>query len=132
VAQRPVAVSLLLCEQIIIEAGTRNCPPVNCFSRRYVEQVPSEPISFAVLAYLADGIGEMQLELFIERLDTMEEIYRDVYPIRFTGPLQEIRAQLFVRHLSFPVVGDYQVQLVALGDVVAQKKLRIVERRRKT
>jgi hypothetical protein len=38
--QRPVAVGLLLCEQVIIEEGTRNVTPVNCFSPRAVERFP--------------------------------------------------------------------------------------------
>lgn len=30
----PIAIGLVLCEQIIVEEGTKNVTPVNCFSVR--------------------------------------------------------------------------------------------------
>lgn len=32
--QRPVVVGLVLCEQVIIEEGTRNVTLINCFNKR--------------------------------------------------------------------------------------------------
>lgn len=85
-----------------------------------------------MLAYLTDGIGEMELELFIERLDTMEEVYREAFLLRFNNPLQELRCRIAIRNCSFPDVGQYQLQLVAVGEVIAQKKFQIVQWRAET
>ena len=125
-AQRPVAVSLLLCEQVIIEAGTRNVTPVNCFSQHFVKRVPPEPMSFVLLAYLTDGIGEIKLEVVIEQLDTLEEIHRRALTVRFGNPLEEMRCQFQFRNFLFPVVGGYQIQLQVADEMIAQKRMLIV------
>jgi hypothetical protein len=36
-AQRPIAIGLQVCEQVIYEEETRNVTLVNCFRQRYVE-----------------------------------------------------------------------------------------------
>jgi hypothetical protein len=126
VAQIPVAVGLLLCEQVIIQEGTRNCTPVNCFSERFVRRVPTEPMSFELLAYLTDGMGEIRLDLVLERLDTLEEILRHSRTVRFRGPLDEMRFRVAFRNRSFPVAGGYQFQLRAGGELIAQKRFIIV------
>jgi len=74
--QRPVAIGLLVCEQVIIEEGTRNFTPVNCVSRYTVKEIPSVPFPFVVFTTLVDGIGVMPLEIRIQRLDTLEVITR--------------------------------------------------------
>jgi hypothetical protein len=87
---------------------------------------PSEPVPFTVLALLTDGVGEVMLEVVIERLDNLEEIYRYQHAYRFAHPLHEIRFQLRVVRCSFPVAGVYQVSLLADGEVLAQRRLTIV------
>jgi hypothetical protein len=47
--QKPVALSLVLCEQVIIEEKTRNMTPVNCFRRHKVDKLPSDNFSFVCL-----------------------------------------------------------------------------------
>ena len=126
--QRPVPIGLLLCEQVIFEEGTRNVTPVNCFSSRTVPRVPSDPSPFVVFALLTDGTGEMTLEIVIERLDTLDVIYRRSYRTRFPGPLHEIRCLVRIADCSWPITGQYQVLLLAENEVVAQRKLRIISR----
>ena len=52
---RPTVISLVVCEQAIVEEGTRNFTLVNCFSRLRVRQIPSEPQRFTVYVLLTDG-----------------------------------------------------------------------------
>ena len=59
---RPIAIGMVLCEQVILDEGTHNITPVNCFSVREVEDFPDRATFFA-LAWLANGLGEMQAEL---------------------------------------------------------------------
>ena len=50
-----MAVGLVTCEQVIVEDRTKNITLVNCFGKRLVQTIPSEPHSFAVFALLTDG-----------------------------------------------------------------------------
>ena len=129
--QKPVAVGLLLCEQVIVEEKTRNVTPVNCFSRLMVERVPSEPVAFVLFATLTDGLGEMSLGVTIERLDTLNRIYQRFLTMRFTDPLQEVRYILRVRNSSFPRFGAYQVCLLMDNELLALKKFHVLARENK-
>src|SRR5262245_61603240 len=125
-SQRPVAVGLLLCEQVIVEENTRNLTPVNVFSQRVAEQFPSE-IPFVVFAILTDGLGEMPIDVAISRLDTLEEIYRTGTSFRFSHPLQNVRCMMRIYDCGFPVPGPYQATLFADEEMVAQRRFMIVQ-----
>lgn len=87
--QRPVAISLLLCELVILDEKTRNATPVNCFNSRELESIPGRS-SFYALTWLTDGIGDLLAEVVIERLDLMEEVFRLEETLRFAHPLHEM------------------------------------------
>jgi hypothetical protein len=123
--QVPVAIGLMVCEHVIIEEGTRNATPVNCFSRRKVDQVPTGPLPFTLFAMLTDGAGRIDLEVVIERLDTNDEIYRRALTFTFTDPLQDVRCLFRIPDCSFPVVGVYQAILFAEGAPLAHRRFRI-------
>src|SRR5437870_12571345 len=126
-AQRPVAIGLSLCEQVIVEAGTGNVTPVNCFTHRSVKACPSEKIPFVVFSELTDGAGQMTLDVMHHRLDTFDEILKVTHAVTVKNQLHITRLIARTR-CSFPVAGQYQVSLLADGEIVAQRKLRIVEK----
>jgi hypothetical protein len=100
--QRPSAVGLFVCEQLIVEEGTKNLTVVNAFVRRTVASFPAEPFPFLVFALLTDGLGEGTVDVVISRIDTEEELFQRSTPYRFTDPLAKMQLTLRVRHFSFP------------------------------
>ncbi len=104
---------------------TRNITLVNRFTRRTVEQFPAEPFPFVLVAILTDGMGELQLNAVIQRLDTLDVIYEQPLTVRFTRPLQEIGCIFRIRRCSFPTAGYYQVSLLADHELVAHCRLRV-------
>src|SRR5438874_13362972 len=104
-SQRPIAVALLLCEQVIVDAKTKRFTPVNCFSRWLVEGSLSEPQSFYVVAVLSSGHGKMAGALTIDRLDTGETIFRREFLADFVDPVEQYRCMIRLRRVPFPVAG---------------------------
>lgn len=129
-SQRPAAIGILVCEQVIVEENTQNLTPVNSFRRRIVEQFPSEPFSFVVLAILNDGVGEIRLDLTISRLDLDEDVYKRSMVVRFGHQLQEGRCLFRIRDCSFPVPGAYEIALFADNELIAQRKIHLVKKAR--
>jgi hypothetical protein len=125
-AKTPVAISLLCCEQVIIEEGSKNLTLVNCFSRRVVDSFPLEPFPFVVLVTLTDGSGEMPIQLRIDRLDTMEEIYERHRTVRLNNPLHEVIFGFRIRNCLFPVAGDYEVTVVINNELILNRKIRLL------
>jgi hypothetical protein len=74
--KKPVAIGLLACDQVIVEEKTRNVTPVNCFTHRAARDFPTEAISSSVLAFLGDGLGEIDLEVVLQDLDNMDVLHR--------------------------------------------------------
>src|SRR5262249_31939561 len=111
---------LVLCQQVIVEEGTRNITLVNSFNRLTVEAFPSAPQRFAVYTMLTNGRGAATLTLEISRTDTLEEIFTRSTRIAFADPLRHLRLWIRVRSCSFPVMGRYQVALLMDGDLITQ------------
>lgn len=125
-SHRPVAIGLLLCEQLIVEEGTRNATLVNCFTQKTGEIFPWPSPPFTVAAWLTNGEGEVLLEVIVEDAKTLDYLYRQQLRFRFATPLQQGRLTLRLSSLVFPVPGPYRVTLLADGEIIAQRKLAIV------
>ena len=82
---------------------------------------PTEPVSFAVAAFLTDGLGEIELEMELQSLDNMEQLLRLGRRFRFENPLAEYRCVFRVRNYSFPREATYQIVLLADKELVAQR-----------
>ncbi len=128
---RPIPIGMVLCEQMIVEEGTRNVTPVNCFNVREVEDIPGRA-TFYVLAWLADGMGEMPAELLVERLDNLEETFRVNQNLVFPDRLHDMRFAARIRGCPLPVAGHYQVSLIVDGERVAARKFRVRKKGDKT
>ncbi len=125
-SQRPIAIGLLLCEQLIVDEDTKNVTPVNCFTQRLAETFPWTSPPFLVMAWLTDGEGEITLEVVVERANTLEELHRKVLTFRFATPLQQGRLTVRLHSVEFPTPGTYRVTLLADGEIIAQRKLFLV------
>lgn len=125
-AKMPVAIGLSLCEQVVIEEKTRNVTLVNCFSVRTAKKFPTASIPFTVFALLTDGLGDVTLEVVIERLDTLDDVYRKSIRVRFPRSLATLRFIHRVRDCVFPISGEYQVKLLADGEFLAQRKIAVL------
>lgn len=125
--QRPEAIGLALCEQVIIEEKTHNITLVNSMSHLRVREIPSEPYRFVVYARLTDGLGDGKIRLEVARLDTLDEILVKEIPAAFPNPLQEVRL-ISRASLSFPVEGRYQISLLADGVIITQRTFQVLLR----
>ena len=128
---RPIAIGMVLCEQVIVEEGTRNVTPVNCFNVREVDDLPQQATFFA-LAWLANGLGEMRAELLVERLDNLEETYRVNRKLVFPDRQVDMRFIARVRACLLPVAGLYQVSLTIDGEQIATRKFHVRKKGNKT
>jgi hypothetical protein len=121
---RPIAIGMLLCENVIVEEGTHNVTPVNCFSFREVEDFPAAATFFAV-AWLANGLGQMRVELLVQRLDNLEECFRLSRDLQFPDRLVDMRFVAKLRTCPLPVAGYYEVSLIVEGEQVASRKFHV-------
>jgi hypothetical protein len=124
--QRPNAVGLILCEQVVIAEKTRNATLVNSFGRLRFKAFPSPPQRFVVHAVLTDGLGDAKMSLVVSRLDTLEDIAEYRWSMQFADPLRDVRLVLRLPGLSFPQPVRYQFALSAADEWIAQCVLQVI------
>lgn len=122
--QPPVAINLIVCEQLIVEEKTHNITFVNCFARLRVRQAPSAPQRLVIYARLTDGLGEGKIALKVLHPHTLEELLIQEIPAAFSHPFREFNF-VFRREFVFPVEGRYQISLLADGVIIAQRTLEV-------
>ena len=123
----PVALSLILCEQVIVDLHTRNPSTISVFTGLAVEGFPSPPQRFSVFASLSNGRGSAVVRLVANRLDTGEPVYEQQHPIRFPDPLLVVNVNMRVGKIRFPALGRYEFILAVDSDAVAQRTLRVYQ-----
>lgn len=127
-SQRPAVIGMLICEQVIVEEHTRNVTLVNAFARRVVKRFPSDPFPFVVFTVLNDGIGKIRLDLRIQRLDTLEDVFVRSVSIHLADPLKEYRCLFRVEDCIFPLAGSYELALLADKEIIAQRRLHMTQK----
>jgi len=119
----PVVRGLYVCEVLEKHPVTGNFTLHNCF-RAIKVPLPGTPRPFYVVAYLADGAGEVGCRTEITRPDTLTTIFKSDAVIRFSHPLEEQRLVVKVE-CAFPVAGSYDIILWLNGELAALSPLAV-------
>jgi hypothetical protein len=122
---RPVARGLIACEQVVIDAGTRNATLVNCFNARHFKVFPSPPFNFCLYSPLSGGLGYVKTGLAITGLRSSSVIYARDITFNFVDKIQQVRYLFRLTDLSFPEPGAYSVVLTADGEWLAETVINI-------
>jgi len=114
----------MVCEQIIIDRESNNVSLINCFTTKRLERFPSEPQRFALVAFLVGYVGNLQVDVVIRRLDTLDDLFRRRVVLRFADRLEAIRLLVRLR-CSFPEAGAYEAALETNGEILAQRRIQL-------
>jgi hypothetical protein len=125
--QRPSAISLMLCDQVVFERETQKPYLLGVFTGVSADRIPTPPQRFDIFAALTDGLGDVRMTLTVEHLDTNQEIYSQHITVRFSDPFQVVNLRLRIRHLIYPAAGTYLFALTADGEEVAARRIRVYE-----
>ena len=120
----PIAIGLMLCDQIIIDKDTNKPCLIGVFTGLAVHDF-EEPQRFSVFLCLTNGRGQVELELTGVRLDNGESIFRQTYETSFPSPLSVVNVSIRIRSIQFPAAGWYDFVVRAKGELIAQKKIRV-------
>jgi hypothetical protein len=116
----PLVRGLYLAERVDTDPETRNLTLVECFRALLVEGLPTAAQPFAVVAYLANGLGRYRFSVRVTRLDTMAVIYSASAAITFPDRLQEVRFVFRCERCVFPGAGEFEVSLWIGDELLAQ------------
>jgi hypothetical protein len=123
--QRPSAVSLMVCDQVVFEHTTQKPYLLGVFTGMTADSFPTGRQKFDVFAALTDGLGDVRITLSVVMLESDEEIYSRTMVVRFSDPLQVVNLRFRVRQLSFEAPGAYLVSLVVDNTEIAARRIRV-------
>jgi hypothetical protein len=119
----PTVIGLLVCEQVIVDKDTNNPEPHQLLYQEEHSFVSIHAQRFAVVAFMTEGMGDVPIELTIQRRDNLDVIKHYAMSVAFTHMLQEVRFVLRVSDCVFPVAGKYDIFLLTDDAVLAQHRI---------
>jgi hypothetical protein len=126
--QRPSALGLMLCDQIIIDRDSMKPSLIGLFTAMVCGQFPSPPRQIEVFADLTDGQGEIDLDLVVTHMETNEQLMTYSMTQEFPTPLHVVRARFRLPAFSFPAAGTYLFELHAAGEVICHRRVNVHQR----
>jgi hypothetical protein len=120
----PVAVGLMLCDQVIVDKDTNKPCLIGIFTGLAVQDF-HEAQRFSAFVALTNGRGQVNVELVGLRLDNGEQIYKQTYSVLFPDPLKVVNLNIRVRSIVFPAPGWYDFVIRVRGEPVSQRRIHV-------
>ncbi len=121
---RPDVLSLLVCDQILIDRLTGKTSLIGMFSTIGAARYPVRHPQLCVFASLTDGRGKTPLELaIVDAEDARPPIVSGTATVEFKDPRAVACLNLHFNGLVFPEPGGYRVQLKCHGELLREARL---------
>ncbi len=127
----PDVLSLLVCDQILIDRLTGKTSLIGLFSTIGVARFPVRHPQLCVFASLTDGRGKTPVEItIIDSEDARAPVVSGIAQVEFKNPHAVACLNLHFNGLVFPEPGGYRVQLKCHGDLLREARLYLAKARR--
>ena len=128
---KPDVLSLLVCDQILIDRLTGKTSLIGMFSTIGAPRYPVRHPQLCVFASLTDGRGKTPLELaIVDAEDARPPIVSGTATVEFKDPRAVACLNLHFNGLVFPEPGGYRVQLKCHGELLREARLDLSKIRR--
>ncbi len=124
----PEVLSLIICDQIITDRVTGKQSLIGMFSRVHARGFPATHAQLCVFVTLTGGHGDTDLLIrLVDSAEARPPIVVGKGSVRFNDPRAVANLVLQFNGLTFPVAGEYRVQLLAHGELLREARLEMVE-----
>jgi hypothetical protein len=123
-AGNPVAVGLMLCDQVIVDKDTNKPCLIGIFTGLAVQDFKA-PQKFSAFVALTNGRGQVSVDLIGFRLDNGDQVYKQSFAVVFPDPLTVVNMNIRVRSLVFSAPGWYDFVIRIRGEPVSQRRIHV-------
>jgi len=121
---KPDVLSLLVCDQILIDRLTGKTTLVGMFSTIGAARFPVRHPQLCVFASLTDGRGKTPLHIaVVDSEDARPPVASGTANVEFKDPRAVACLNLHFNGLVFPEPGEYRVQLKCGGELLREARL---------
>ena len=121
----PLALTLNVCDYVLIEETTRNVSLIGCFNGIRAPRFPFVRHPFCVFAAFTGGQGTADVELTVTHLESDEEVYALQREVQFPNRFVEVRILFRLAECEFPTPGAYLFTLLIDGDWAAHRRIHV-------
>lgn len=122
--QQPDVLSLLVCDQILIDRLTGKTSLIGMFSNIAAPNFPVRHPQLCVFASMTDGRGKVPVEIaIVDAEDARPPIVAGTASLEFKDPRAVACLNLHFNGLVFPEPGEYRVQLKCYGELLREARL---------
>ena len=124
----PGCKAILLCDQIIVEAGTGKISVIGTFDRLYLATLPGYSTWLSLFLQLVDGIGSYALAVEIHHLTENLVLARvDQGEVQFQERPVRLNLEILIPPLSLEHPGAYDVVVLANEQEIDRQQLQVVQ-----
>ncbi len=124
----PDVLSLIVCDQIIIDRLTGKMSLIGLFSNIGAFQFPVRHPQLCVFATLTEGRGQTPIEIgIIDANDERPPVVQGTAGVEFKDPHALATLNLHFNGLVFPEPGQYRVQLRCHGELLREARLHLAK-----
>ena len=126
----PAVVGMTICRDFLRDPTSGNYTVIRSFTGHPVGEFPGAGEPFCVFSLLTDAVGETETELIVTWFgeDEIVEYARARRTVRFPDPLRLVEYVLRFDQFPLPGPGVYLFTLLADGEWLAQKAIRVYRR----
>jgi len=124
----PVVLAVLLCDQIIMDAGSGKKSLIGIFDQITVGRFPAAHHRMAVYARLTDGRGRYTFRIDIVPMETEELVAQiPIGPLDWQDPMTPLDVVGEIVGLRLPTAGRYEVRIFANEAYLAHTSFAVVQ-----
>lgn len=118
--ESPIALAILLCDQVIRDLERKKASIIGVFSAIYTKGVPCYHQTFAIYLRLTNGRGHQKIELKMKHQESGDTAGTAVNEIEMDNPDQIVEVVFEFRDLTFEDFGRYIIEFSANGEYVSE------------
>lgn len=124
----PVVLTLLIADNHILDARWGQHSVIGIFSQVKATIFPLTLSRLCIYAELSNGRGPVPIQVrIIDSAEARPPVVDAIANLTFADPLDVGHLAFGAMGATFPVPGDYRVQLLAHGTLLAERRLNLVQ-----
>lgn len=121
-AVKPIGVALMICDQVITEAGTNKKTLIGVFNNLRANEFPCRHPKMCIFVSLTGGHGKTATEVKCVNENTHETLFSAQGEIAFKNPNNIVEAVFEFNNVMLPSAGLYCIEVVSEGELVLQRR----------
>ena len=119
---KPMGVALMICDQVITEAGTNKKSLIGVFNSVAARQFPCRHPRLCIFVSITGGHGKAKTNVRCLNEDSGQVLFGAEGEVAFTNPNHVVEAVFEFNNVTFPSPGLHCIEVLSNTELVLQKR----------